>query len=109
MVPSRYRLHDLPQRRQRRHPLGRHPEIQRPNCCGYLSRLPLEILFLLLLLRQRQPVFLLRHVQILAHDECRGTNVEFRKCMGMVLLDVDDGVSDAVGLEGGHGEWDFAV
>ena len=27
----------------------------------------------------------------------------------MVLLDVDDGVGDAVGLEGGHGEWHFAV
>ena len=26
----------------------------------------------------------------------------------MVLLDVDDGECDAVGLEGGHGEWHFA-
>ena len=26
----------------------------------------------------------------------------------MVLLDVDDGECDAVGLEGGNAEWDFA-
>lgn len=76
MVPSRHRLHHLPQRRQRRHTLGRYPAIQRPRRRRPLTRLSLQILLLLLLLRQRQPIFLLQHLQILAYDERGGANVE---------------------------------
>ena len=44
----------------------------------------------------------------MAHDECGSADEFVRDGLGMVLLDVDDGECDAVGLEGRDGEWDFA-
>ena len=109
MVSSRHRLHHLPQRRQRWHPLGRNPALYGPHRRRPLPRLPLQILLLLLLFRQRRSIFLLRHLQILAHDERGGANVKFRKCVGLVLLDVDDRIGDAMGLEGRLGQWHLTV
>ena len=44
----------------------------------------------------------------MADDERRGSDEQLRKSLGLVLLDLDDGERDAVGLQGWHGEWDSA-
>ena len=44
----------------------------------------------------------------MADDQCGSADEQLRDGLGVVLLDVDDGECDAVGLEEGRGEWDFA-
>lgn len=105
MVPSRHRLRKIRQRRNRRHPLGRHngPLLQRnpplPNS-KHPGRTPLQLRE-----SQRRPPILLGGVQDVASHVCRGADGRLRDDAGVVLLDVADGVGGAVELSGWVVEW----
>lgn len=106
MVPSRHRLHHIPQQRQHWHPLARHPPSLHPNRLRPHPLLPQIRQHPLLLRRgQRVPGQVLRSLPEMAHDERRGPDDQFRAGLGLVLLDLGHRGRGPVELEGRHGGW----
>lgn len=57
---------------------------------------------------QRRPEHLLRRLPPLAAHQRRGPDAQFRKGVGLVLLDLDHGRCGPVELEDGDASGDFA-